>query len=509
MASKTLKRSVSRETTAEPFSIEHFQFWAQTLKLDNGKPWLLEDFQLAFIEDIFAGFKESWLVVPEGNGKTTLVAGLALYHLRFREEAMVPIAASSRDQARIMYRQAKGFIQRSGLQSEDKDGLWLEAFDGYRRIDLRQPSSRTKRGTAIGTMEVHAADERTGDGIIPTLCILDELHRHPNLDLYEVWRGKLDKRPGQLVAISTAGEPGGDFEETRARIRAMGAGEQQGTFLRAEHPELVLHEWALPESGDVENFAMVAEANPFSGITEPKLRTKFSTPSMTMAHWRRFTCNIPTLGDDVEPFIASQDWDSLGDGIEIPANARVCLGADGSRTWDTTVVAWASVDGERIDVDARVFSVRPDQPRHVLHSGGKIDFDDVESFIIDRFDLYNVLDAAYDPRYLERSMEIVDQRLGAEATFPVEPQSKVMRGALQVFYRLVAEGKLRHCGDPVLRAHIENSKVERDERTQEIRRIGKIDRRKAIDAVPAMALAVWRAERAEGSVYDERELVMA
>jgi hypothetical protein len=31
--------------------------------------------------------------------------------------------------------------------------------------------------------------------------------------------GKLLKRGGQIVTISTAGEPGGEFEDTRAHIR--------------------------------------------------------------------------------------------------------------------------------------------------------------------------------------------------------------------------------------------------------------------------------------------------
>lgn len=57
----------------------------------------------------------------------------------------------------------------------------------------------------------------------------------------------------------------------------------------------------------------------------------------------------------------------------------MCLGLDGSRTFDTTVVATAGwqEDGT-ILVDARVFSVRKVVADHVLHEGGRIDFADVE-----------------------------------------------------------------------------------------------------------------------------------
>jgi hypothetical protein len=65
--------------------------------------------------------------------------------------------------------------------------------------------------------------------------------------------------------------------------------------------------------------------------------------------------------------------------------------------------------------------------------------------------LFEVFAAGYDPRYLERSMEIVDARLPEAQIVAVEPQSKSMRDALQAMFTLAAEGKLRHRGDPVLR----------------------------------------------------------
>jgi phage terminase large subunit-like protein len=161
-----------------------------------------------------------------------------------------------------------------------------------------------------------------------------------------------------------------------------------------------------------------------------------------------------------------------------------------------------------VAVDARVFSVRGDVDAHVKHAGGKIDFDDVESFLVDRFDVFSVAAAAYDPRYLERSMDIVTTRLPDANVKPVEPSSKAMRDALQAMFNLAAEKKLRHRGDPVLRAHIANTGVERGYGS-EIRRVRKIDSRLPIDAVPAMALAVWAVAAREPSVYDQRELVVS
>ncbi|MGZ4403840.1 MAG: terminase large subunit domain-containing protein [Gaiellaceae bacterium] len=94
---------------------------------------------------------------------------------------------------------------------------WLRSVftcqEGMRRITCPSMNSR---------IQVFSADEeRTGDGVIFTLALLDELHRHRDMKLYRTWRGKVGKRTGaQLVVISTAGEPGSEFEETRKLMRS-------------------------------------------------------------------------------------------------------------------------------------------------------------------------------------------------------------------------------------------------------------------------------------------------
>ena len=492
-AHKEAQRLRGEPLKGAPFTLAHFEEWTSRLVLDTGEHVTLEQFQKAFVEDLFSGKLVNWLVLPEGNGKTTLLAALGLYGLRYAEEASIPIAASTRDQVRIMYRQMKGFVTRSDLANPDGEGLWFECFDGYRQIQLRKPG-RTKRGDIVGQIEVHAADAGTADGVIPyPYAFLDELHRHKDLALHRTWRGKLQKRRAQLVVISTAGEPGHEFEVTRDKIKSEATDIQHdGAFGRFATDHVVLHDWTVTED-KILDLKTVKAANPLKAITVDSLRLKQSDPTMTEAHWRRFTCNLPTMDEGKEPYIDLEDWDSLADPeFEVEPQATVCLGGDGSRTWDTTVIAWASQDDEVVTVDARVFSVRDNIPCHVLHRGGKIDFDDVEQFILDRFDAFTVAEVAYDPRYLERSMDLVEERLSESCVFPVEPASKNMREALQCLFNLVAEGKLRHLGDPVVRSHIANAGVDRGY-SSEIRRITKVDPRLPIDAVPAMALAVWRA----------------
>jgi phage terminase large subunit-like protein len=319
-----------------PFTVEHFRQWCSELVLDTGEKWVLEDFQAAFIADLFSGVKELWLVIPEGNGKTTLIAAVALYHCQFTVSANVPVSASSSEQAQIVYQQAEGFAFRTpGL------GKLFRCLEGYKRINCESMNSR---------IQVKSADEKTGDGAIPTLAILDELHRHKDLRLYRTWRGKLAKRRGaQIIAISTAGEPGGEFEQTRENIRAQAeVTERKETFLRAQSEHLILHEYAVPEDGDVEDIPLVKRANPFSGITEEILTEKFGSPTLTLAHWRRFTCNLPSRSSLAA--IQESEWADAKTDEQIPIGESVWIGLDVGWKLDTTAIVplwWKSMK-ERI-----------------------------------------------------------------------------------------------------------------------------------------------------------------
>jgi hypothetical protein len=314
-------RRRTRPQGAQPFTVPHFTQWALDLELDNGEPWRVEDYFGAFLEDYFAGIPENWLIVPEGNAKTTNLGGLACYLLEFRSFAAVPWAASSRDQAEIGYRQAEGFV----LRSERLKAI-LKCQEGYRRI---------KRLDGKGRMQVFAADDSTGDGIIPTDAFIDELHRHKNLRLYRTWRGKLGKRGGQLATISTAGEPYSEFELTRERIRQeTPLIERRGSYVHCRSDKIALHEWAVPEGGDVEDMATVKAANPFTGITEPELAAKFTTPTMSLAHWRRFVCNLPTRSENAA--IEEAEWQAAITTDQIPVGQAIALGLDVAWKYDTT-----------------------------------------------------------------------------------------------------------------------------------------------------------------------------
>jgi len=417
-----------------PFTLAHFKRWASRLVLDNGKPWRLQRFQAEFVRDVFSGVPECWLVVPEGNGKSTLVAGLALYHAEHTKDAWVPVAASSRDQARIMYRQAKGFVNRSPSLKG------FQCFDGYRRVDFRGMNSQ---------IEVFSADDRTGDGVIPSLCIVDELHRHKSLDLYETWRGKLGKRGAQIVAISTAGEPGSDFELVRERIRQLGTDVRRSeTFIRARSESVVLHEWAVPDDGDCEDMRLVARANPFSGVTAKTLRKNFESPTMTLQHWRRFKCNLPTRSDLAA--VTEAEWAAARVDDGIPRGEPVWLGIDLGWKVDptATVPLWVRDPEFRLLGPAVIL----EPPR----DGSQLDAHLVEDTLQSLNDRNPVERVVMDMTAGEQLAQWLEENLGCEV---VERDQRNPSAAMDFarFMEALRMGWLRHTGDPGLTRHVMNA----------------------------------------------------
>jgi phage terminase large subunit-like protein len=429
------------------FTLDHFCRWATDLELDNGEPWILEPFQEAFVADVFDGNKVCWLVVPEGNGKTTLIAGLALYHIEFTETAYVPVAASSRDQAEWIYRQAASFVMRNDLEDPTRSTAaqnttphLFRCLEGYRRIRHDATHSR---------IQIFAADDRGGDGIIPTLAILDELHRHRDLALYRTWLGKLRKRDAQLLVISTAGEVGSEFEEERKRLRQEAEQiEQQETFTRATRRGAVMHEWAVPEDGDVEDLELVKAANPFSGITVEYLREKRDLPGMTVQHWSRFTCNLASRSERAA--IQEREWWAQKTTEEIPAGEPIWLGLDIAWKWDTTaaVPLWWRESDFRLLGPARVLV--PPRDGSSLHPSL------VERMLIELHERNPLHTVVMDPSKAEQLATWISDEFGATViergqsnAFAVEDYERFMEA--------LREGWLWHGGDLMLTRHALNA----------------------------------------------------
>ena len=172
--------------------------WARAGKLLVLDPW-----QVFIVTTVFGWvhkdsglrrFREAYIEVPRKNGKSLMSAGIGLYMLSADGEqgAEVYSAATTRDQARIVFDDAKGMAERT-------------------------PDMRTYLGVAIlthcitvahtaGKFSPLAAEASTQDGLNVHCAIIDELHAHKKRDLYDVIDTARGSREQSLLwLITTAG----------------------------------------------------------------------------------------------------------------------------------------------------------------------------------------------------------------------------------------------------------------------------------------------------------------
>jgi phage terminase large subunit-like protein len=172
-----------------------------------GNPFILEPWEDFIICNIFClyrvdtrrrKYKTAHISVSRKNGKTTLAAALGLFALIADGEpaASVIMAANSREQAHIDFDAASAFA---------------------RQLDPRKKSLKVLRNEIVfqknnASLRVISADASTGDGLNPSMVILDELHEAADSKLFDVLRsGQGFREQPLMLSITTAGFRIGGF----------------------------------------------------------------------------------------------------------------------------------------------------------------------------------------------------------------------------------------------------------------------------------------------------------
>lgn len=144
-------------------------------------------------------FREAYISMARGNGKSPLAAGIALMLFAadapFTPGAEVVCVATTRAQARkYVWDQARGFIKSvPGLAD---------------RIALKKDTIEYPCGNTVGTFDPLGSDSNNLDGGNYLAAVVDELHamREQHRELIEKINGGLGKRDQDLkVTITTAG----------------------------------------------------------------------------------------------------------------------------------------------------------------------------------------------------------------------------------------------------------------------------------------------------------------
>lgn len=464
------RRSVRRERPELELFEESF---APVLETDTGIEFVLQPWQRAVLADILGGTRETLVLLAKGNGKTTMFAALALYHLITTPDAACYIAASSRDQATLMYDHARGFVRRS-VPLQDR----VIVRNGTREIRSRRDG---------GFIKVLASDVDHADGVGPTLALVDEIHRHKSADLYGVFRDGLPKRGGQICTISTAGF---DEESPLAVMRAAALRlpdvKRKGSHTVARSADYVMHEWAVPEGADTNDLRVVKRANPSDFVTVESLRQRKESPSMRETDWLRFACNQWVPAEDA--WLPAGAWKACRDADAfIPDGAPVWAGVDIGLKKDSSAVAVCWADSERVVTTARVFEPRGD--------GTPLDLSLVEGQLRELASRFNLQGVVYDRWSFERSAQILSDEGLYMVEFPMTNERTVP--ASTRLFEAIVERRIAHDGDPILAAHVAGGATRETERGW---RLAKGKARRPIDALIALMLAFSQADMGEMSV---------
>ena len=166
-----------------------------------GKPVTLELFQKAFIAALFGfvdketglrKYRETLFLVARKNGKSTMLAAIALYCMIADDEpgAEIYSTATKRDQARLLFDEAQRMVKQSPA---------LSKYIRKRKTDLYFDAGMSK-------FQPLGRNSDTLDGLNASLVIMDELHGVKDRNLYEVMKqSQSARRQPLLIMITTAG----------------------------------------------------------------------------------------------------------------------------------------------------------------------------------------------------------------------------------------------------------------------------------------------------------------
>ena len=164
----------------------------------GGKPFILELWQRAFVAAIFGfvdketgmrRFTEALLIVARKNGKSTLAAAIGLYLMVADGEpgAEVYSAATKKDQAKIIWLEAKRMVKKSPSLSKRIKPLVSEMVaDRYDAV-----------------FKPLGSDSDTLDGLNVHGGLIDELHAIKDKNIYDVIVDGTSSREQPLILITT------------------------------------------------------------------------------------------------------------------------------------------------------------------------------------------------------------------------------------------------------------------------------------------------------------------
>jgi phage terminase large subunit-like protein len=470
----------------------HFAYWCEEFLVQSidqfaGEPLVLEDWQLEFMGEALAtddaeGVAPYWrscvLLVPRKSGKTTMLAAYALYRL-FNDETQpeILLAAASDKQAGRLFDTCVQFIRRSQILSDT--------------VALREYIGEISRADGGGKILRMASSADGLHGYSPSLVVADEIHAWTKPSHRKAWAALTTaggaRKNTQVFSITTAGDANERESSILGRLldrnEAIGDLEKEPglTISRNDDARTLVYNYAAPTK-DPHDIDAMKLANPASWITVEYLKRQAANPELTAEEVLQFHGCVWVAGRSA--WIPADWWnDAIERDAAIPLGARVSIGVDVGIIHDSTacVLAYQRPDDDKVILEAKIWTPRP---------GHNVDLTEVEDWLRDAGANYQVSGVFYDPRFFERSAQVLDAEGMMMVTMP--QNSATMADAYQTFYAMIGEGNIVHAGDDPdgLSAHVLSAAAVMTDRGW---KLSKMRQRSRIDALVAGVMGTYGA----------------
>lgn len=527
-------------SSADGFYLDHkngmmkINFFSLLLKHTKGKSagneFVLSPYQQFTIYNVFAWMQDHqkygpirrvnnvYEKVAKKNGKTAVMAGLALDHISFDLEpgAECYVGATKEDQAKLCFNQAAAFILKSAE---------------LKQIGFKVLQKEIKFETSF--IKPLGGDSKTQDGISSSFSIIDEYHAFRDDSVKENLESSMAERKQPLVyTITTAGvNIAGVCKNFEDQCISILDGQ-----LKDDHFFIMIHD--LDDGDDWQDLNNWIKANPNLGVTVTldflkKEYTKAINQPSKIPNFK--TKHLNMWVDAPEIWIASEIWmknlvktddyESLF--IKKATEFGSFAAADLSTTIDLTAVVWITNpdnDGNRYlmpyffcpksTIDARSKADRvpyrywSDEGYLIATVGNTIDYAEIRKLILQKSPLYNTERVAFDKWNAEQLRNEV-QEAGIETEFFSQAIGVISYPSKQ-FEKLAHDGTLLHSGHLVLSWNLsgcvvisdanENIKVHKGKSHAGIKRVDGI-----IASIMALGVSLTPEDHSDDSQYNDPE----
>lgn len=412
-----------------------------------GEPLLFTDWQQWVIDRLLETNPETGLLryrraligLPRKNGKSLLGTSLALEHLLYGQEgAQVYSAAADRQQARIVFGEARDQVMRNPALAR--------VITVYRDALENKATGGIYRALSADAMKAH--------GLAPSLVVADELHAWPSSPTNhrgdELWEalttGSADRPESLVVAITTAG---GNMDTLLGRLYTHG---KRIATNEIDDPTFGFWWWEAGNDADPTDRESWKTANPNLaeglmdyGDFESSIK---EAGSSGFAGFQRYRLNqwVRLAGED---FISPYHWREAKRDETIAAGARVTAGFDGSVSGDATGLVICDLDTGLLQVEA-LFEPDPTDPEWT------VDRYEVNQAIERMFEKYDVAMLWCDPSFYEPDVLEWSKRWRKRVE-RIPPTNHRMSPMAQQFVADVVGKSVGHNGDARLDRHIANA----------------------------------------------------